>query len=353
MLRDLGATSSNAARECEHHQLLLPRSGICGCGPAAAVASPGNQSRSCPLPLAKFPTYGWNVGNRRFSFSPKGFDDEDKKRAADCEVKWNIATGTVAALGVATAVIFPPAAPGLLLVAAIGPVMGYPFTRARLDPFRYDFYEVAAVRDPLGDPSVANTRRDVNEVGPVATTFCLDRAAAHVDAMVTAAERALGAYRAASESNVQDRLIEVRHRAQDALSGLTVASDASSSLIAAQLQRQRQLKAVSAEIRATDRDPTVADLLEQYVPRGSSSGRTVPEILVSCGELGERALALRPLRLERNEETAKDGPPQAAGSDLAAAINASGDFLDKLLNGLPQNSTEFVSAEVGEFVSDG
>jgi hypothetical protein len=192
------------------------------------------------------------------SFSPNGFDEDRRQRAAVCEVKWDAATSAMGLFGIAAATKSPAAAAPFLLLAALGQVMRYPFTRAKLDPSRLDLYEAADVRPPLADPAMLGPAQGSVDFGPLLVAFSADRAAAHLDAIITSAERALGAYRNDSRAGMEARLIETRQHAQHARSALDVAGHSArvQGVRNADLQPEK-LKSLSARALSGSRQRSV------------------------------------------------------------------------------------------------
>lgn len=267
------------------------------------------------------------------TFSPNGFDEDHKQRAAQCEVQWDAATAAMALIGVAATTAAVAAAAPFFLLAALGPVMRYPFTRAKLDPPRLDFYEPAHVRPPLADPAMLGPAHGFVDFGPLLAAFSADRAAAHLDAMVTSAERALGAYRNHSHAGMEARLIETREHAQHARSALHVAGYAAriQGVRNAELQPEKLSNLSARALSGGSRQRSVHEfILDARV----SDDLTLAEQLAACGELGTQALTLRPFTVR--------GEPTLDFAELTEALFLSRDWVASLLNGFPETVDEFI-----------
>ena len=149
------------------------------------------------------------------AITPQGFDDDRKKRAGDVELGLDFAIATLGALAAISSFAFPPLTAGFAVAAAVGPVLKWPFSRIRNDPARPDFHIAEPMRPLALDPTAAMSRGVSADVSAflVAWSLAADRAGAHLDAMVTAVERAMGAAAAGSATAADLRLVEARFHA--------------------------------------------------------------------------------------------------------------------------------------------
>jgi hypothetical protein len=258
------------------------------------------------------------------AFGPNGFDDEKKRRAEAAEELLRYATNVFSLAAVGATVAFPPLAGGLALAAALGPFLQIPLHRIKMDPPRLDFYETAIVAPPL-DPTAVIGRVDdpLNaDVWPlpvlVAYSVAADRTAAHLGAMVTAAERAMGAYARRSGAAIDLRVAEVNAHASRALGSATAFHGASTMLSAFLTE--------NIEYPSTMSGATMGDVLPEAVVNR----------LVSAGVADWFFwFSIEPETVP--PEVVRGGPVALAGEAVYA-------FVTDLASDLPPTGEEFIAA---------
>lgn len=189
-----------------------------------------------------------------FAFGPTGFDDERKKGAEDAEDLLTDATALFGVLTAGSAIVFPPLAAGFALAAAVGTLLTVSMRRIRKDPPRVDFTRSYEVPPPSLDPTrVFATSFDPREFPEgfvsAATTYALggDRLAAHLDALVTTVERAMGAYASHAEVALSLRVAEARAHAIRALGAAAAVTAAIAPLQAVAAQYFEDLEALQGQ----------------------------------------------------------------------------------------------------------
>ena len=266
-----------------------------------------------------------------FAFGPDGFDDEKKRRAEEAEEALSTASAVFGLLAAGATFVFPPLVGGLALAAAVGPVLGLSLQRMKKDPPRLDFYEAASVAPPL-DPTAVIGQDGFeadNYVGLlaalVAYPVAADRTAAHMGAMVTAVERAMGAYAARSTAAVDLRVAEANAHAQRALSSATALRSTTTVL--------------SGFIPLIFEDPkTIAEQLDEEMTTFDEllEGATAARLLsagVSEAFLMQPVVTNR-IRLEASDEHTLD-----------VAGDAIYQLMDQLTDDLPPTVKEFIASQ--------
>jgi hypothetical protein len=258
------------------------------------------------------------------SFSPNGFDEDRKKQAERCEMHWETATRLLAFLGVAGAAAGIPVAAGFLVIAALGPVMQFPFTRIKNDPPRDDFYATTQIRPQTIDPTLMFPIRGWTEpvLGAeivVSLATSLDRTSAYLDAMITAGERAMGAYDQRSGAAIDLRYAEVKHNAARALH--------SAGVLHAAAERARDVGLVNYPDDMPDPDRPDQPLLEWI-----ASSNALPLVLATGIDEGNLHAPIGDIYATTINR-----------DDLFVASQATIEFLEDVFVNLPDTTQEFIA----------
>ena len=209
-----------------------------------------------------------------FLFSSNGFDPDTKKEAARVANGFNRTGEVLAAAAVGATIVVPVAAVGLGFAAAVSPVLASAFRRVRDDPADPDFTSPVTVRPVTIDPTVLSAGSWQLEgerlvAGLPTLTLALDRAAAYLDAVVTAGERAMGAWNERSLSGVELRLADARRFAMLASASLSTAAHAARSVVA---DPQLETLAYRARGKSQRREAFLSALDDRTVAAMRSAG---------------------------------------------------------------------------------
>jgi hypothetical protein len=266
-----------------------------------------------------------------WSFSPRGFGDDKKQRAEYAEMQMGRAAALLGLAAAGSMFVFPPLAGGLGLAAAVGPVLSFPLQRIRRDPPRRDFYEAVIVPPPSLDPTaVFGDEIDPLQYpagfvsGVVAYSLGVERTAVHAGAMVTAVERAMGAYAAGSSVALELRVAEASHHARRALSAATVLEPAIAPLRAFIFDDNAGFRDAIGQL-----DPS--QTFEQHLADRSVASR-LAETGVADAFLLERPLAEGLSLDEFNPHV------------LDQAVSSVHDLMSSIVGELPDSVGEFVAA---------
>jgi hypothetical protein len=270
-----------------------------------------------------------------FSISPHGIDPERKKQAADCAVLLDHLAQVLGAMAVGATIVFPPMATGLLMAAAVTPMLRRVFGKISADPPRLDFTAPVTARPMSLDPTLLSLDAWAWEGHalisrlPTLVLGC-ERSAAYLDAWLCAVERAMGAHEGGSFAAVDLRIAEAKRYATLARSSLSTTLHAAEAIAEERHLLQRLLTA--ADRAVSERQPESG--AQPQVSEGSLASYVAKESLDAALAAGLDAEALSELRfrvsLLKSRQAAllpsvfRDAMRLAV--DLAEAMPAAQDF---------------------------
>lgn len=265
-----------------------------------------------------------------FSVSPEGFDPDQKDEARKADQAFRAVGHSFAIGAVGAGIAFQPLAVGLALASAATHLLRMPFERISNDPPRDDFSLPVVARATIIDPTIlgADTwqTKDRHLMSRLpGLTFGFDRGAAYLEAMLTAAERAMGAYLAQSGAAVDLRLAECRkyaHRARMSLATTrNVAFAVESSSGVGQL--------IEAGHRHAEQEEREQRLRHFW---------SLPDLLGQEALAAVRMAGIDDLDLFERHVTGK----QPARLTVGGAVQRALEFTDALASGMP-STREFIS----------
>jgi hypothetical protein len=251
-----------------------------------------------------------------YAFSPNGFDDERKRKAAECEERWETATDLAAFLSVGCTVAGAPVGLPLLVLAGLGRVLKHSFTRIKNDPPRHDYFASAFVSPTALDPTsifvVPGTQPQTRQLF-ISLLVGIDRAAAHLDATVVSVERAMGAFADDAVAAGELKLAEAHFHAANAQLASAAMASTARDLGRIEVESYRD----SARAHANENpDATIAELL----PPAAYEAYLRVDL--------DQGILYQPLRLYRR-------PREARLRALEVAVFSTVDFAKSLLQDSP------------------